>query len=57
MENVDINEYAALLVPGGFGYYGFYEEAYHPDFLNLIKAFDEAGKNYCFYMRRSIAFG
>jgi len=44
MENVDIDEYAALLVPGGFGYYGFYEEAYHPDFLNLIKAFDKAGK-------------
>jgi protein deglycase len=34
----------ALAIPGGFEEAGFYEDAYHPLFLDLIRAFDAAAK-------------
>lgn len=42
--DVDPTEYDALAIPGGFEEYGFYTEAYHPAFLDLIRAFEQAGK-------------
>jgi len=40
LDEINPEEYTALAIPGGFEEYGFYEDAYHPDFLNLIRAFD-----------------
>ena len=44
IDEVDVNEYDALAIPGGFEAYGFYEEAYDEKFLNLIREFDKQGK-------------
>lgn len=44
IDQVDINEFEALAIPGGFEEAGFYEDAYREDFLNLIREFDKAGK-------------
>lgn len=44
IDEVIVNEYEALAVPGGFSEYGFYEEAYSAKFLNLIKEFNQANK-------------
>ncbi len=44
ISDADISEYQALAVPGGFGEYGFYEEAYDEKFLELIRKFADAGK-------------
>ena len=41
---INIDEYDALAIPGGFGEFGFYEEAYDERFLKLIKEFDAKGK-------------
>lgn len=39
IDNVDVNNYDALAIPGGFEEYGFYTEAYHDKTLNLIRSF------------------
>lgn len=44
LAEVDINDYDALAIPGGFEEYGFYDEAYHADTLHLIQAFYQAKK-------------
>ena len=44
IEEIDVNDYDALAIPGGFEEYGFYEEAYNEKFLNLIKDFDKQNK-------------
>lgn len=44
MEDIDVNDYDALAIPGGFEEYGFYEEAYNEKFLGLIKDFDKQNK-------------
>lgn len=44
IEDVDVNEYAALAIPGGFQEYGFYDEAYHKQTIELIQSFYEAHK-------------
>jgi 4-methyl-5(b-hydroxyethyl)-thiazole monophosphate biosynthesis len=41
---INVDEYAALAIPGGFGEFGFYEEAYDERFLQLIREFDAKGK-------------
>ena len=43
-EEVDVDEYEALAIPGGFEEYGFYEEAYDERFLGLIREFDRRHK-------------
>lgn len=44
LNEIDVNEYDALAIPGGFEEYGFYEEAYGQRFQDLIVAFHHAGK-------------
>lgn len=39
IDRVDVSRYDALAIPGGFGEYGFYEEAYDEYFLKLIRKF------------------
>ena len=44
MEEIDVNDYDALAIPGGFEEYGFYEEAYNEKFLDLIRDFNKQNK-------------
>lgn len=44
LDEVNVEEYAALAIPGGFEEYGFYEEAYSEPFLELIRSFERLGK-------------
>lgn len=44
INEINVEEYDALAIPGGFQEFGFYEEAYDERFLNLIKEFDSKGK-------------
>ncbi|MBP2661128.1 MAG: domain, InhA-type [Firmicutes bacterium] len=44
IDEINIDDYAALAIPGGFEEFGFYEEAYDERFLNLIRNFDKQGK-------------
>ncbi|WP_238883384.1 DJ-1/PfpI family protein [Clostridium sp. YIM B02551] len=44
INEVNIDEFDALAIPGGFEEAGFYEDAYSEDFLNIIREFDKAGK-------------
>ena len=41
---VDVDEFEALAVPGGFETYGYYEEAYSEAVVQLIRRFEELGK-------------
>lgn len=44
IDEIVVNDYDALAIPGGFEEFGFYEEAYDVRFLNLIRAFNEQEK-------------
>ncbi len=41
---INVDEYDALAIPGGFGEFGFYEEAYDERFSKLIREFNAKGK-------------
>ena len=41
---VDIDTFEALAIPGGFEVYGFYNDAYHEEFLELIRGFKTRNK-------------
>ena len=41
---INVDEYDALAIPGGFGEFGFYEDAYDERFLKLITEFNAKGK-------------
>ncbi|AET67488.1 putative intracellular protease/amidase [Desulfosporosinus orientis DSM 765] len=44
IDEINVDEYDALAIPGGFEEFGFYEEAYDEKFLDLIRKFDAKGK-------------
>ncbi len=44
IDEISVYDYDALAIPGGFEEFGFYEEAYHPQFLDLIRAFNNQNK-------------
>lgn len=44
LDNINVDDYDALAIPGGFEEYGFYEEAYDERFLELIREFNRRGK-------------
>ncbi len=44
IEEVSVDEYDALAIPGGFEEFGFYEEAYSEKLLELIRLFDSQKK-------------
>lgn len=44
IEEINVDEYDALVIPGGFREFGFYEEAYDERFLKLIREFNAKGK-------------
>ena len=45
IDEVDVNDYDALAIPGGFREFGFKEEAFHPKTQALIRAFHEQEKS------------
>lgn len=40
IENISVDDYDALAIPGVFEEFGFYDEAYNPKLLQLIRDFD-----------------
>ncbi|MDX8338270.1 DJ-1/PfpI family protein [Draconibacterium sp. IB214405] len=44
IDEVDVNEFDALAIPGGFEVYGFYNDAYSDKFLELIREFSAKDK-------------
>lgn len=44
IDNIKVEDYDALAIPGGFEEYGFYEEAYDEKLLEIIREFDKQGK-------------
>ncbi|SDF20454.1 DJ-1/PfpI family protein [Sporomusa acidovorans] len=44
IDQIRVDEYDALAIPGGFEEFGFYEEAYDEQFLDLVRKFDTQGK-------------
>jgi len=44
IDEVEIDEYEALAIPGGFQEYGFYKDAYNEEFLRLIRMFNAQNK-------------
>ncbi|MCD7976942.1 MAG: DJ-1/PfpI family protein [Tannerellaceae bacterium] len=44
ISEINVEEYAALAIPGGFEEFGFYEEVYDERFLELIREFNAKGK-------------
>ena len=43
-DEINIDDYDALAIPGGFEEFGFYEDAYDERFLSLIREFDAKNK-------------
>ena len=44
VDEIKIEEYAAIAIPGGFEEYGFYSDAFDPRFVAVIKKFYEEKK-------------
>ena len=44
IKNLNVDDFHALAIPGGFEEAGFYEDAYSEDFLRVIREFDRQGK-------------
>lgn len=44
IDEINVDEYDAIAIPGGFGEFGFYEEVYDERFLKLIREFNTQGK-------------
>jgi len=44
VDQIKISEYDALAIPGGFGEFDFYKDAYDDKFLSLIKNFNKQDK-------------
>ena len=44
VNEVDVDSYDALVVPGGFKNYGYYMDSYNIEFLNLIREFRNKNK-------------
>ena len=44
VEEIDVNTFDALAIPGGFKDYDYYKDAYDPSFLNLIQRFNDLNK-------------
>ena len=44
LDEIRVDEFDALAIPGGFEIYGYYEDAYHENFLALIREFHRQNK-------------
>ena len=57
IDEICVDDYDALAIPGGFEEFGFYEEAYDEDFLNLIREFNEKRKTIATICVAALALG
>jgi 4-methyl-5(b-hydroxyethyl)-thiazole monophosphate biosynthesis len=44
LTEIPVDDYDAFAIPGGFEEAGFYQDAYHEDFLKIIRQFHESRK-------------
>jgi len=44
IENLNVDDFDALAIPGGFEQAGFFKDAYTEEFLNVIREFEKQGK-------------
>lgn len=44
INEINVDDYDALAIPGGFEEYGFYKDAFNDDFLNIIREFKKQDK-------------
>lgn len=44
INDIEVNDFDALAIPGGFEIYGFYNDAYNDTFLDLIRKFRQNNK-------------
>lgn len=44
LSEINIDDYDALAIPGGFAEFDFYDDAYNEEFLQLIREFDSKNK-------------
>ena len=57
IEEINVDDFDALAIPGGFEEHGFYEDAYAEDTLDLIRSFDRAGKHIASICVAALALG
>lgn len=57
IDEILVDDYDALAIPGGFEEYGFYEEAYDEKFLDIIRRFDNQGKTIATICVAALALG
>ena len=43
-ENIDVDEYDAIVIPGGFGFSGFFQDMKSPTFKKIIQDFNDKNK-------------
>ena len=51
---VNVTDFDALAIPGGFEEFGFYEDAYSNEFLSIVQRFNQSKKNHCLDLRRGL---
>ena len=44
IDEINVNDFDALVIPGGFEKFGFYDEAYNESFLSVIRTFNSHKK-------------
>ena len=57
IDDIQLEEFDALAIPGGFEEAGFYEDAYNEQFLNVIRYFNEQQKPIASICVASLALG
>lgn len=57
IEEICVDDYDALAIPGGFEEFGFYEEAFDERFLEIIRAFERRGKTIATICVAALAVG
>jgi len=57
LSEVNLDDFDALAVPGGFEPAGFYSDAFDPAFLDVIRHFENAGKAVASVCVASLALG
>ncbi len=57
LNEIDLNDFDALAIPGGFGGAGFYKDALGEDFAKVIKHFEEKAKTIASVCVASLALG
>lgn len=57
IDEIQLEDFDALAIPGGFEEAGFYKDAYHESFLNVIRHFDKQQKPIASICVASLALG